>query len=473
VLSMMGAAAGLLLAWWGSASLFKLAPKGFAGAGSSGLDARVLLFTLVMAIVVGAVFGLVPALQLSRDRLTDALAEGGTRSSGSRRSTRTRDTLVVIEIAVALVLLVGSTLLVRSFVALTRVDTGIDTLNLLTFDISLTGDRAEYQARQVQFYADMIDRMSAVPGVRAAGAAVTLPIGGDDFGTSYLVQGRPVPKPAPRAGYQLVMPGYFHAMGIPIRSGRDFRMSDTRDAPPVALINETLARQQWPGEDPIGRRIRFDDDTAWMTIVGVVGDIRHLGPAQPPRPELYQPVTQRSFPFIAFVVRTDRDPYLVAPSIRRAVATLDPNLPLSHVRTMDEHIAQSLARPKFLSTLVASFGGLAVSLALVGIYGMIAWSVTQRRQEIAIRMALGASQREMLGMVLLRALILAGTGIGVGLVAAPLATGALRGLLYGITSTDPIAFSGTAVALGVVAMLSALIPAMRVIRIEPASAVKY
>jgi putative ABC transport system permease protein len=268
------------------------------------------------------------------------------------------------------------------------------------------------------------------------------------------------------------MPGYFRAMGIPIRSGRDFNANDTRDGAPVALVNETLARQQWPGEDPVGRRIRFDDHDVWMTIVGVVGDIRHLGPARPPRPELYQSVTQRSFPFIAVVVRTEQDPYVAVPSIRRAVASLDADLPLSRVRSMDDHVAHALSRPRFLSTLVASFGGLAVILALVGIYGMMAWSVTQRRQEIAIRMALGASRGQMIGMVLTRAVTLAAIGIGAGLVVTPLATRSLRGLLYGITSTDPLAFAGTAAALVAVAILSALVPAIRASRIQPAVATR-
>jgi predicted permease len=471
VLAFAGAVVGLLFAWWASQSLLGLAPADFAGVGAA-LDLRVLLFTLAIAVVVGIAFGVVPAMQLSRDSLTDALGEGGSRSSGSGRSRRTRDLLVVAEIAVALVLLVGSTLLVRSLIALTRVDTGIDTRNLLTFDISLTGPRAEYQARQVQFYADVLDRLRAVPGVRAAGAAVTLPIGGDDFGTGYVIDGRPKPKQALRAGYQIVMPGYFQAMGIPVKAGRDVRFSDTRDAAPIVLVNETLAREQWPNEDPVGRRVRFDDDGAWMTIVGVVADIRHLGPSSPPRPEIYQAVTQRSFPFIAFVVRTEGDPYALAPSIRRAIATIDPDLPLSNVRTMDEHIARALSRPAFLSTLVSAFGGLAVLLALVGVYGMMSWSVAERRREIAIRMALGASRPGMLAMVFRRAIVLAALGIAGGLVIAPLAAQVLTGLLYGIRPTDPISLAGTAAALALVAALAAIIPAIRASRIEPAGLMK-
>jgi predicted permease len=363
-------------------------------------------------------------------------------------------------------------LLVRSFLTLTRVDIGMDPHNLLTFDITLSGDRAEYQAKQVQFYTAMLDRIAAVPGVRAAGAAATLPIGGDDFATGYVVEGQPRVHPAPRAGYQIVMPGYFAAMGIPVTAGRDFRNTDTRTEAAVALVNETFARQCWPGLDPVGRRVRFDDDAAWMTVVGVVRDIRHLGPSSPPRPEIYQSVMQRSFPFIAFVVRTDRDPHAMAPSIRAAVSALDPNLPLSHVRTMEEHLAANLARPKFLSTLVSMFGVLAVSLALVGVYGMMAWSVTERRQEIAIRMALGARRSAMVLMVLRRALALALAGLAVGLCAAPAAARLLSGFLYGIGATDAAALLVPCIGLPAVAVLSSLGPALRASRIEPAALVR-
>ncbi len=471
VLALVGGVAAVAIGGWGASVLAALAPADAALAGAT-TDARVLLFTLLVAVVVGLAFGLAPALELSGRGLSQALAEGGTRSSGSRKSGTVRDALVTLQLAVAVVLLVGSVLLVRSFMALTRVDIGIDPRNLLTFDITLTGDRAEYQAKQVQFYSAMLERIAAVPGVRAAGAAVTLPIGGDDFATGYVAEGQPRQHPAPRAGYQIVMPGYFDAMGIPVTAGRDFRQTDTRSESPVVLVNETFAKQCWPGQDPVGRRVRFDDDGVWMTVVGVVRDIRHLGPSNPPRPELYQSVLQRSFPFLAFVVRTAPDPQALAPAIRAAVAELDPNLPLSHVRTMEEHLTKNLARPRFLSTLVSMFGALAVSLALVGVYGMMAWSVTERRQEIAIRMALGARRGEMVVMVLRRALVLALTGLALGLCAAPAATRVLTGLLYGVTATDAAAFLTPAIGLPAVAVLASLGPALRASRVEPGALVR-
>jgi predicted permease len=470
VLALAGGAAGLLLAVGASSWLLPLLPADMAPA-SATIDLRVLGFTLLVAVVVGMAFGAAPAIEFSRGSLTPALNEGGTRSSGSRRSTQVRDVLVAAEIAVALILLTGSLLLVRSFLGLTRVDTGIATQNLLTFDVRLVGDRAAYQAKQVAFYDAMLERLRATPGVSAAGAAVTLPIGGDDFGTGFVVEGQP-PLPAaqtPQAGYQIVMPGYFAAMGIPLREGRDFRASDNREAPPVVLVNETLAKRQWPGEDPVGRRVRFDDGGAWMTVIGVVADIRHLGPAVPPRPELYQAVPQRSFPFMAFVVRTDRDAYAALPSIRRALGTIDPDMPLANVKTMDEHIAHALSRPKFLSGLIVAFGAVAVMLAVVGIYGMMAWLVSERRREFAIRMALGARGGTLIGLVLRKGLLLAVIGIGGGLAGARATTGVLSGLLVDVRPTDPGVFALTAGTIALVALAACYIPARRALRVDPAS----
>jgi putative ABC transport system permease protein len=469
VLSAAGAGAGAFLAWWGTAALLRLAPADLASNGAA-FDGRVLAFTIGVALLSGLAFGILPAVQFSRGDLSATLTAGSTRTSGSRRSGRLRDALVVAEIAVALVLLIGSTLLVRSFMALSRVDTGIDTHNLLTFDVKLSGPRAEFQARQVEFYAALQQRLEAIPGVVSAGSAVTLPIGGDDFGTSYLVDGRPVPRAGdePRAGYQIVMPGFFKALGIPLKSGRDVTASDLRTSTPVALVNESLARQQWPGEDPIGRRIRFDDnDSPWMTVVGVVADIRHLGPAVPPRPELYQPSAQRSFPFMAFVVRTAGDPYALVPTIRRAVAELDPALPLANVKTMDAHVARVLARPRFVSTLVTAFGALAVTLAIVGIYGVMAWSVSERRREFAIKIALGVRGPVLLASVLRKAMLLAAAGIVIGLSGAFAATGILEGLLFGVRATDASTFAATGAALALVALAACYVPARRALGADP------
>jgi putative ABC transport system permease protein len=472
MLASAGAIAGVAIAWWGASALGALAPADFMGDRPIAIDARVLWFALAMTIVSGLAFGAMPALQLSRDALSGALAEGGARSSGTRRARRSRDVLVAAEIAVAVVLLTGSALFVRSFRSLTRVDVGIDTHNLLTFDIALTGERARDPDRRVLFYGDLQQRLLRVPGVRAVGAAVTLPIGGDAFGITYLPEDRRFVDLAslPSAGFQIVTRGYFAAMAIPIESGRDIEPSDTRQSEPIVLVNHRLAREAWPGQDPIGKRLKFNpSDTSWMRVVGVVGDIRHNGPASPPRPEIYQPDSQRSFPSMAFVVRTAGDPHALVPSLRRALADLDPALPLANARTMDEHVERALAKPKFFSTLIGAFGLLAVALALVGIYAMMAWSVSERRQEFAIRLALGAGGAVVARMVVLRALPLAGIGIAAGLCVARALMGLVAGLLYGVPPDDPVSFAGTAVIVAGVALAASLVPIRRATRIDPAA----
>ena len=473
VLSVAGAAAGTVLASWGTSALLRLAPADVTALNVT-FDWRILLFAAGVAMCTGVAFGLAPALQCSRDDLTTALSEESGRSSGSRRNGRLRDWLVAGQIAVALLLVTGAALFVRSFVSLTRVDTGIDTRNLLTFSLKLTGAEAESQSAQVRFYTALQERLLALPGVQTAGSAVTLPIGGDDFGTGYLVDGRPVPQPGeePKAGYQVVMPGFFSAMGIPILEGRDVSLSDTPEGRLVILVNRTLARQQWPGQSPLGRRVRFSTDSPWLTIVGVTGDIRHLGPAVPPRPEIYRPASQRSFPFMAFVVRTTGDPYAMVPAIRHAVAELDPTLAIANVKTMDDHIAHALARPRFVSTLVTGFSALALTLALIGIYGVMAWSVAQRQREIAIRVALGAETRSVLALVLRKAALLAAAGIGAGLVFTPLATRPLQSLLFGVTAGDPLSLAAATGLLACVTLVAALIPAARAARIQPGTLVR-
>jgi putative ABC transport system permease protein len=412
---------------------------------------------------------------VSTGALTSDLADGGARGSAGPRAGRTRDALVVVEIAVALVLLVASGLMLRSFHALSSVNTGIVTQNLLTFEMFLSGERAQQQQRQVEFYDEALRRISAVPGVTHAGAAVTLPIGGDDFAAGFSLEGRPLPPPGqePRAGYQVVTPGYFRAMGIPIVAGRDFAPGDTRDATGVVMVNETFARQHWPGDNPLGRRMKIGrGDEPWLTVVGVVGDIRHVGPATPPRPEFYQPHSQRSFAFMAFVVRTAVAPRSVVPALRRVVTTLDPTQPISGVDTMEDHIARALARPRILSTLVAMFGALALVLAVVGIYGVMAYAVAQRTQEIAIRTALGASAADVVRLLLGKAAWLAAAGVVCGLALTAVATRGLSGLLFEVTTTDGRTYTAVLALLVSVALLAAAIPAFRAARIDGARALR-
>jgi predicted permease len=477
VLAIGGAAVGLLFAWWAQSWVMAMAPEGILRLESARLDAVVLAFTSGVAVLTGVVFGLVPARQASSVGARADLAEAGGRGSAGPRAGRTRDVLVSAQICAALVLLVGAGLLLRSFAELSRVDTGIDMRNLLAFDVVLSGARAESGPMQMRFYDDLLRRIRSIPGVRAAGAAVTLPIGGDDFAAGYAVEGRPAlaPSQEPSAGYQIVTPGYFTTMGMTIASGRDVNDSDTADAPRVVMVNETLARLAWPGEQALGRRLRIGRSVSapWSTVIGIVTDVRHLGPATPPRPELYEVHTQSPFSFMAFAVRTEGDPYAVVPAIRHEIGRLDPALPMSGMRTMEEHLSRSLARPRFLSALTAGFGGLALVLAIVGIYGLIGNSVTERAREIAIRCALGARRGDVLTLVLSRALILAVVGVVSGMLLALALTRLMSGLLFGVTATDPWTFSAVGGLLVLVALVSALVPAIRATRIDGAQALRW
>lgn len=476
VLAAGGAAAGLLLAWWATAWLVRLNPGDVLRLSDARIDPAVFGFSLALALLTGLLFGVVPAWQAARTDPGRDLGDGGTRGSSSAAGGRTRDVLVAVEIAVALVLLVGAGLMLRSFSALARVDTGIEFRNLLTFAVSTPGGRDASAPRQVAFYQQLLERLRTLPGVTHAGAAVTLPIGGDDFSTRYLVEGRPLPVAGqePSAGYQIASSGYFDTMGMRVLSGRGFRDGDTAAAPLVVAVNETLARQAWPGANAVGRRIRMGRDAGepWYTVVAVVSDIRHRGPAAPPRPELFHPLGQRSFSFMAFVVRTTGDPLAVVPAVRAEVAALAPDLPISQVGTMERHIERALARPRFMSTLIAAFGALAVALAVVGIYGVMTYAVSQRAQEIAIRMALGARRGDVIRMVLTKAALLSAIGIAAGLAGAAAMTRVLAGLLFGVGATDPATFAAAAAALLGAGLLAAAVPAIRASRISGAAALR-
>ena len=475
VLAAASAVVGVTVAWWSLHWLVRISPGGLPGIDEVALDGRVLAFSSVLTIITGLLCGLLPALHASIGAISADLGETGGRASEGRRTGRTRDALVAAEIAVALVLLIGAGLLLRSFHSLSRVDTGIRTANLLTFDLFLTGERARSQALQRAFYDEVLQRISSLPGVAAAGAAVTLPIGGDDFAASVRIEGTPEAGPGgePRAGFQVVTPGYFRTMGIRLVTGRDFSPSDTATAMPVALVNETFARQHWPGQDAVGRRMQVGRGSgAWMTVVGVVSDIRHHGPATPPRPEFYQPHSQYSFSFMAFVVRTAGAPEALVPSIRAAIAGLDPSQPMSGVNTMERHVANALARPKFMSTLVAGFGALALLLSTVGVYGVMAYSVTQRTREIAIRSALGASGRSVLKLVIGKAIWLAAFGVAAGLAASTVLSRVLGGLLYGISAADPLTYTGVVALLIGVALAAAALPAWKATRIPGAQVLR-
>jgi putative ABC transport system permease protein len=475
VLAFVSAIAGLVMAWWSLQWLVRASPGSLPGLDAIRLDPTVLLFTVALTMMTGVLCGLLPALHASVGTISAGLGETSSRSSAGRRAGRTRDALVALEIAVALVLLVGAGLLLRSFSSLSRVDTGMRTANLLTFDIFLSGERVRQPPLQRAFYDQVLRRISALPGVVDTGAAVTLPIGGDAFAAPVRIEGTPAAGPGqePRAGFQIVTPGYFRTLGVRVVSGRDFSETDVAAASPVAMVNEAFARQHWPGHDPVGRRMRVEGGPGeWMTVVGLVGDIRHLGPAAPPRAEFYRPHSQLSFSFMAFVVRTQGAPEAMVPAIRAAVTALDPGQPISGVNTMEQHLATALARPKFMSTLVGSFGVLALLLSTVGVYGVMAYAVTQRTREIAIRTALGASSRNVLRLVIGKAMWLAAIGVAVGLAGSTALSRVLSGLLFGIGAADPVTYAAVVALLAAVALAAAALPAWRATRIPGAQVLR-
>ena len=474
VLAVAGGSCGLLLAWWTQSSLIALGPPEFLRLSNVHINPGVLTFTGVLSIATGILFGIVPSIQVAGENVTPDLHDGGTRSSTGPRSARTRELLVTLQLAVSLVLLVGAILLLRSLSALVHVDTGIATHNLLTFNMVLSGTHAASATQQAAFYEQALERIRSIPDVVTAGAAVTLPIGGDDFSASYTIEGRAlaIAGHEPSAGYQVVTPGYFAAMGIPIIAGRDFDTSDVRGGAAVVLINHALAQREWPAQDPIGQRMRVSEDTPWMTVVGVVGDIRHMGPAVPPRAEFYQPYTQRSFSFMAFVVRTRHDPATSVSSIRSEIARVDPAQPIANVATMDEHIDRALSRPRFMSMLIAVFGALALGLSIVGVYGVMAYSVTQRRREIAIRIALGARAATVVGMILSRTARLIAVGLVIGVGAAIALSRVLSGLLFAVDPSDLATFCIASLLLSAAALAAGAIPALRATRIDSIEALK-
>jgi putative ABC transport system permease protein len=322
----------------------------------------------------------------------------------------------------------------------------------------------------------MLREIRALPGVSAAATAATLPSGGDNFASAVLPEGQPEPAPGreARAGFQVVSPGYFEAMGIPLISGRDFTSADGPNAPAVVIVNQRLARESWPGEDPLGKRLLLGNPGGrlGMTVVGVAGDVRHLGPGIPPRPEFFQPHFQTSFPFAAVVVRTAGDPKGMTSAVRAKLAGLDPSLPMSDVATMEEHLRDSVARPRLLSALVGGFAAIALLLAAIGIYATMARSVSERRQEIGIRMALGARPADVFALVLRSGATLTVIGTVVGLAGGVLAALTIRHELFEIGPLDPLAFGSATLALCLVAMAAVYIPARRSTRIDPIETIR-
>lgn len=477
LLALGGGALGLLVGYWGARFLVSFGPRDVPRLGETAVDSRVLAFTAVVTLLSGLLFGLVPALQGSRLNLRRSIQ----RSPGKGRL-RLLHGLVALQIAVALTLLVGAVLLGRSFQRLTQVSPGFEPSNLLTLNVNLPAAKYD-DPRTAAFFLELEDRIGRLPGVTATGTTMSLPIAtGMNVDVLFDIEGRPAPASGEenKAFLRPVSPGYLQAMRIPLRKGRLLAPTDRADVEGVVVINETLARTYWPGEEPVGKRLSTQVDLGTLgrleegsrEVVGVVGDVRHEGLANEAVPEIYVSSTQSYWRSMNLVIRTSSDPASLTRPVLEEVWRIDKNLPVAKVRTMEQIVAESVGQPRFYSLLLALFAGVALLLAAIGVYGLVSYSVSQQTREIGIRMALGASRRKVLGMVLKKGLLLASFGMlaGVGLT---LGLGRfLASLLFGVETTDLATFALVCLALGTVTLLSTYLPARRLVKADPMAALR-
>jgi putative ABC transport system permease protein len=427
-------------------------------------------------------------MQAAVANLSGALKEGGRGDSGGIRRNRLRSFLVASEFALAFILLIGAGLMIRSFFALESVDPGFNPHNVLSMVVSVAGTKEAAPNQRAIFYRQLLEQVRTLPGVKSAGGINHLPLAGDVWGSAFAIEGRrPKPRPgeSPRAVYRVAMSGYFETMRLPLRRGRAITENDDARAPGVVVINERAARAYWPGQDPIGKHITFDDDThnppTWMTIIGVAANAKQSDWAAEPSPEIYLAALQnRDFlgdsgshiSYITLVVRTAGDPGELAAAVKNVVWSFDRNLPVSEVFTMDRVVADANAQPRFEMLLLGVFAAVALVLAAVGIYGVMNYSVSRRTREIGIRVSLGASRADVLRMVLGQGMMQAAAGAAVGVAGALLLSQFIARMLYGVRPNDPFTFGGVAIVLGLAALLATAVAARKAIRIEPIVALR-
>jgi putative ABC transport system permease protein len=445
------------------------------------IDGLVTTFTLGVAVLTGVLFGLAPAVQTSRADLQSTLKEGGRGGSADRSGHTLRRVLVVAEVALALTLLTGAGLLIKSLALLQDVNPGFNSSNLLTFGVAIP--QAKYRSDTVanQFWDRAIETLRAVPGVTDVGISTVLPFSGGWATGSFSVEGyQPPPgKPGPWGDQRTVSPGFFTTLKVPLLKGRNFTDQDGRVGPQVAIVDDEMVKRYWPNTDPIGKRLTFNDPQRdsvinWMTVVGVVGHTKHEGLDAENRVQLYHPYHRLGFTGtnLAFAVRTAGDPNRIVPAVRAAIHSIDQDVPISNVATMDDNIAGSMGQRKFAMMLLGLFAVMAVVLASIGIYGVMSYSVTQRAHEIGIRMALGAARPSVLGMVMKQGLALVGAGVAIGVVGAFGLTRLIASQLFGVRPTDPTTFILVAVTLVGVAALATFVPAMRATKVDPVVALR-
>ncbi|HKM89211.1 MAG TPA: ABC transporter permease [Candidatus Acidoferrales bacterium] len=477
LLATAGAAAGLLPAWWTPRVLSAIGAGGLPRLADVRLDWHVLLFAFLAALLTGLVSGIVPALRLSKLALHDSLRERVEGSSGAAHR-RLRGLFVVTEIALSLTLLVGAGLLLRSLSRLLEVAPGFDPQNVLTLIISTSGPRYDQNAALRQFYTDVLQRAAALPGVKAVGMTSEVPLGGNMDQYGFHAEGKMNANPEldPSAERYCVSPGYRRAMRIPLLRGRDLAPSDAEGAPLALLINQATAREIWPGEDPLGKRVKLGGtDKPWWTVVGIVGDVHQGALDARPNMQFYVPHAQWPYPDsdMVLAIRTSGPAAGMISAIRQVIHSVDPNQPVSRIMTLQEYIGASVGSRRLVLILLNIFAGIAVSLAIVGIYGVASYTVAQRTHEIGIRMALGAQRHAVLGMLLGQGLALALAGIGIGIAASFELTRFLGSLLFGVTPTDPATFAVVSLLLAGAALAAFYLPARRAMRVDPLVALRY
>ncbi len=475
LLALLGGSLGVLMAYWGVRSLTTLQIRGIPTLNHVGLDGTVLVFTLGLSLLAGFLFGLMPALHSSKPNLSDSLKEGSRGSSLGSGHRSTRSLLMVNEVAMALVLLVCAGLMIRSFQRLMRVQPGFEPENVLTLRVNLPVSKYTDDQKQSSFYRQVLERIEILPGVVSAGLINNLPLGGGDTNGDFQIEGAP-PWPTndgPMTEDYVTSPNYFQAMRIPLLKGRLFTDRDNFGAPNVSVINEAFARRVWPNQDPLGKRIQIGWPTSnWLTIVGVVGDVKHEGLDQAPMLQAYVPYLQGLEPAMTLVVRTQTNPLNLVNDVRNQILAVDKDQPVFNVKPLAEVRSESVLQKRLTMIMLALFAAVALILACVGIYGVVSYSAGQRTHEIGIRMALGAGQGDVLGLIIRQGMLLVTIGILIGAAASLLLTRFIRSLLFGVSATDPLIFSAISLLLAIVAFFACYIPARRATRVDPVVALR-
>ncbi|HKP05402.1 MAG TPA: ABC transporter permease [Chthoniobacterales bacterium] len=479
LLAVLGGAAGLLLAWWGVDLLGAAGPQGLPHLGEIKVNTTVAAFTFALAIGSTLLFGLIPALQVSRPAVNESLQQGAKGSTGGLHTNRLRAFLVVSQVSLSLLLLAGAGLLIKSFLNLRATNPGFDPVRVLTLSITLPKIRYPEVDQQIRTYDLIMEKIGAVPGVEAAGGVNPIPLGDNQRSQSFMPSGAaPLPRGNhPGASYLLAKPDYFKTMKIPVLQGRDFTRADTKDSPLVIMINEAFAQKHFPGKNPIGQQVMVDQaqnkvDT--REVIGVVANTRHDSLAEPQGPEMYIPFAQDPGRSLDIVLRVSSTNLVgLNGDVKRAIHEVDKDTYVPTLEPMTAFVDRHLAQPKFNMLLLAVFAGVAMVLAAIGIYGVIAYSVTQRTREIGIRMALGAQKAQMLGMVLRQSMTLVIIGIVVGFVVALAATRVMATLLYGVGANDVSIYAAVILLLGAAAMLASYVPARRAMKVDPMVALRY